>query len=181
VTRPGNSSGCPRILNYEEIAMSNQEQTTVDVGTGVDASLETATVFDTARQMTEISRFVEAIENAGLDAELRGPDLRTLFAPTNEALTAAPQNFWTELQKPDEKDRLAQVIGLHIVQGKQTEADLRTTSTVKTLDGEPVQVEFRAEGSRYGGANIVRRDIACINGTIHVIDRLIVREYPYAG
>jgi uncharacterized surface protein with fasciclin (FAS1) repeats len=161
--------------------MSNQEQTTVSMGTGVDASLETATVFDTARQMTEISRFVEAIENVGLDAELRGPDLHTLFAPTNEALTSAPQNFWAELQKPEEKDRLTQVVSLHIVKGKQTEADLRTASTVKTLDGEPVEVEFRAEGSRYGGANIVRRDIACMNGTIHVIDKLVIREYPYMG
>jgi hypothetical protein len=33
----------------------------------------------------------------------------------------------------------------------------------------------------FGGARIIRADIACTNGQIHIIDKLVVREYAYAG
>jgi len=162
--------------------MSYQEQLTKDMGQAIDESLQTTDIFTTAKKLPEISEFVRAIELAGLAMELSSPDvLRTLFAPVNDALEKAPNHFWKELHSEENRERLVQILHLHLVHGRQTEADLRTASTLKSFDGEPVSVEYRAEGSKFGGAHIIRRDISCQNGTIHLIDKLVVREYPYAG
>jgi uncharacterized surface protein with fasciclin (FAS1) repeats len=141
--------------------MSLNDRTTVNSGTAIDESLQTADIFRTAKTIPEISRFVEAIEQAGMRGDVQTPDFKTLFAPSNDALgNSLPKNA----------EALAEVVARHIVIGRQTEADLRTTKEVRTLAGRTVPVEYRAEGSLFGGARIIRRDIPCVNGHIHVID-----------
>ena len=83
--------------------------------------------------------------------------------------------------KPENAERLRAVIALHIVRGRQTLADLKTASTLKSIGGEPVEVSVSGPEARFGGARIVRADIPCTNGQIHIIDKLVVREYAYAG
>jgi uncharacterized surface protein with fasciclin (FAS1) repeats len=144
--------------------MSTNDRTTVDQGTGIDETLRTADIIDTAAQMPEISRFLEAIRATELEYELRTPDYKTLFAPSNNALGDAGL--------PGDNAELARIVGRHIVIGSQTEADLRTTSELRTLNGERVSVEYRPEGSLFGGARIVRGDIPCVNGHIQILDGL---------
>jgi uncharacterized surface protein with fasciclin (FAS1) repeats len=136
--------------------MSLNDKTTAASGTGIDDSLQTTTIFETARHIPEISRFVEAIAAAGLDHDLKTPDFKTLFAPVNDSFKGSLD---------------AETLSRHIVIGRQTEADLRTARTLRTLAGVPLPVEYRSEGSLVGGAKIVRRDIACVNGHIHVIEK----------
>jgi uncharacterized surface protein with fasciclin (FAS1) repeats len=133
------------------------------MGAGTDDSLRTADIIDTASQMPEISRFLDAIRAAGLEPDLRTPDLKTLFAPANDALRTG---------LPKDPAELARTVGRHIVLGRQTEADLRTASELSTLSGDPVRVEYRPEGSLFGDARIIRHDVPCVNGQIHVIDHL---------
>jgi uncharacterized surface protein with fasciclin (FAS1) repeats len=161
--------------------MSSQDQTTVNQGTGRDESLVPKRIFHTAESIPSISRFVEALRLAQMDNDLLVAEWRTLFAPTNEALDAAPNNFWNELMKPENLERLRAIVALHVVRGRQTLVDLKTTATVKSLGGEPVEVSVDGAQAHFGGARIVRADIACTNGQIHIIDKLVVREYAYAG
>ena len=141
--------------------MSLNDRTTVNSGTGVNESLQTADIFSTAKTIPEISRFVEAIEKARLRGDVQTADFKTLFAPSNDSLGKP---------LPEDAAALAELVSRHIVLGRQTEADLRTTKAVRTLAGRTVPVEYRPEGSLFGGARIVRRDIPCVNGQIHVID-----------
>jgi uncharacterized surface protein with fasciclin (FAS1) repeats len=143
--------------------MSTNDRTTVDMGTGVDESLRTADIIETASQMPEISRFLEAVRASGLEHDLRTPDFKTLFAPRNEALGR---------DLPKDSAKLGEIVSRHIVIGRQTEADLRTTAKVRTLSGEEMPVEYRDDGALFGGARIVRRDVPCVNGHIQVIDRI---------
>lgn len=141
--------------------MSLNDRTTADSGTAIDESLRTADIFNTAKTIPEISRFVEAIEQARLRSDVQTPDFKTLFAPSNDSLGKS---------LPSDPAELTELVSRHIVIGRQTEADLRTTKEVRTLAGRNVPVEYRSEGSLFGGARIVRRDIPCVNGHIHVID-----------
>ena len=161
--------------------MSSQDQTTANLGTGRNDSLASRRIFETAESLPAISRFVEALRQAQMDNDLLMAEWRTLFAPTNEALDAAPNDFWNELMKPENSERLRAIVALHIVRGRQTLADLKTTATVKSLGGEPVEVSVEGPQARFGGARIIRADIACTNGQIHIIDKLVVREDAYAG
>jgi len=150
-------------------------------GAGRDQSLAPKRIFPTAESLPALSRFVEGVREARMDNELLVAEWRTLFAPTNEALEAAPNNFWSELMKPENRERLRGIIALHIVRGRQMLADLKTTATVKSISGEPIEVSVDGPDARFGEAHIVRSDIACTNGQIHIIDKLVVREYSYAG
>jgi uncharacterized surface protein with fasciclin (FAS1) repeats len=161
--------------------MSTQEQTTTNQGAGRDESLVPKRMFETAQALPSVSRFVEAVKTVQMDTELRVTEWRTLFAPSNEALDAAPNDFWNELMKPENRERLRAILALHIVRGRQTLADLKNTATVKSISGEPVEVSVERSEARFGGARIVRADIPCTNGQIHIIDKLVVREYSYAG
>jgi uncharacterized surface protein with fasciclin (FAS1) repeats len=139
--------------------MSTNDKTTVASGTAVDEQLRTSSIMQTAQNMPEISQFVAAIREAGLAGDLGTPDFKTLFAPSNEALNGISA------------EDLREAAARHIVIGRQTEADLRTTRQVRTLAG-PVPVQYENGGARFGGARIVRRDIPCVNGQIHVLDGL---------
>jgi uncharacterized surface protein with fasciclin (FAS1) repeats len=161
--------------------MRTQEQTTINQGTGRDESLVPKRIFETAEALPTISRFVEGLRITQMDNDLLVPEWRTLFAPANEALEAAPNDFWNELMKPENAERLRAIVALHIIRGRQTLADLKNTATVKSISGEPVEVSVERGEARFGGARIVRADIACKNGEIHIIDKLVVREYSYAG
>jgi uncharacterized surface protein with fasciclin (FAS1) repeats len=161
--------------------MSYQEQTPKNQGTGRDESLVPKRIFETAEALPAISGFVEAIRITQMDNDLLMAEWRTLFAPTNEALEAAPNGFWSELMKPENYERLRATVALHIVRGRQTLVDLKNIASVKSAEGEPVEVSVERGEARFGGARIVRADIACTNGQIHIIDKLVVREYSYAG
>lgn len=143
--------------------MSTNDRLTQDMGTGQDERLQTEDIISTAKNLPEISEFMAAIQRAGLDHDLRNPGFKTLFAPSNDAMKA---------HKLPGGGELARILGRHIVQGRQTEADLRTTGQLQTLSGDPVQVRFESEGAVFGGARIIRHDVPCANGHIHVIDRI---------
>lgn len=136
--------------------MSNQDQTTATQGTGpIDESLRTNdTLFDAACAIPEISSFVEKIRAAGMEPVLKTEGFRTLFAPSNDAAGSGQID-----------------VARHIVEGGQIEADLRTVSELQTVAGSKVRVEWRPDGAVVGGAKILRRDLACRNGFIHVIDK----------
>jgi uncharacterized surface protein with fasciclin (FAS1) repeats len=161
--------------------MSSRGQTPATPGARGDQPLALKRIFPTAENLPAVSQFVEGVRAARMDNDLRVAEWRTLFAPTNEALDAAPNNFWGELMKPENVERLRGIIALHIIKGRQTLADLKTTATVKSISGEPIEVSVDRAEAHFGGASIVRSDIACTNGQIHIIDKLVVREYSYAG
>jgi uncharacterized surface protein with fasciclin (FAS1) repeats len=161
--------------------MSSQDQTTMGQGGGTDDSLTAKSILRTLEAIPDLSYFLNAIRTVGLERELIQPGYRTLFAPTNEALDAMPNDFYRELLKPENANRLRGILSLHIVQGRQTLADLNTTPTVRSLGGEPVEVSVEADEARFGGARILRADIPCTNGQLHIIDRLVVRDYSYSS
>ena len=83
--------------------------------------------------------------------------------------------------KPENIERLRSTVALHIVRGRQMFVDLKTAATVKSLGGEPVEVSIAGAEGYFGGARILRSDIACTNGQLHTIDKLVVREYSYTS
>jgi uncharacterized surface protein with fasciclin (FAS1) repeats len=147
--------------------MSTQDQTTRDSGTGPRAeNLQTGDILETASRMGEISLFVKAVREAGMETELRADGFRTLFAPLDAVLSGISG------------DLLRDAVSKHIVRGRQLEADLRTATQLRTVAGESVPVQYDSKGSKFGNARIVRRDIVCRNGIIHVIDGAMTTQDP---
>jgi uncharacterized surface protein with fasciclin (FAS1) repeats len=149
--------------------MSYQDQDQTSLGTGPrDHRNETTDLWQTLEADGRFDRFLGAARAAELENNLRGPDLLTVFAVTDDNLRTCSENM------------LKDVVGQHVVYGVQILADIRTASTLRSVAGPPVTVSWEDGCPRYGNAKIVHGDISCTNGMIHVVDRLVL-ECSYAG
>ena len=67
---------------------------------------------------------VAAVKAAGLVDTLQGPGPFTVFAPTNDAFEKLPAGTVDTLLKPENKDKLDEVLTYHVVAGRMTAKDL---------------------------------------------------------
>ena len=132
----------------------------------------------------EISTAVEAAETAGvLETLLSGGEV-TVFVPTNDALTAAPQDALSEILSDPE--RLAQVIQGYAVEGTVMAADVMQmasdgggTTEVDTMSGDTLTISVEGESVMVKGigdtmATVVTPDLQFGNVTVHVIDAAVL-------
>jgi uncharacterized surface protein with fasciclin (FAS1) repeats len=139
--------------------MSYQEQTTQNqtVADNVDERLATHDLFDTLKADPSLSRFAAAVEGTQLESILHGPNLLTVLATPADALSGDA----------------ADAVRNHILRGAYTEAELRRSPQIKTLDGKPLAISVEGGELRVDGVRIQRSDIECTNGVIHVVDGVI--------
>lgn len=115
----------------------------------------------------------EALKAAGLAETLSGQGPFTVFAPTDAAFAALPQDALQELLKPENKDILAKILTYHVVPGSMTAAEIKS-GEVKTVEGDAVQVKAESGSVMVNDANVVQPDIKASNGVIHAIDKVIL-------
>jgi uncharacterized surface protein with fasciclin (FAS1) repeats len=60
------------------------------------------------------------------------------------------------------------------VPGKVMAADVVKLDSAKTVQGKPVKIVAKDGKVTVSGANVVKTDIVCKNGVIHVIDAVIL-------
>ena len=142
---------------------------------------------------------VEAANSAGLTtllaavtaADLGGTLLNaaeiTVFAPTNDAFSAALTAFGAAnlnqlVTKIGGIENLQTVLGFHVVQGVAFSTDLAATNTFTTLAGQELTVTKSSSGVTVTDAlgriaNVVVADVAIENGVVHVIDNVLLPEY----
>lgn len=115
-----------------------------------------------------------ALKAADLTTTLEGTGPFTVFAPTDEAFAALPQDALKELLKPENKALLAKILTYHVVPGNVASTDLKSGS-VKTVEGGSITVKVDpATGVTVNEAKVVQPDIKASNGVIHVIDKVIL-------
>ena len=79
-----------------------------------------------------------------------------------------------DLLKPENKAKLVAVLTYHVVPGKVMAADVVKLTTAKTVQGGEVTIKVDGDKVMVDGANVVKTDIGCTNGVIHVIDAVIL-------
>lgn len=112
-----------------------------------------------------------ALAAADLVETLKGEGPFTVFAPTDEAFAKLPAGTLDALLK--DKAKLASILTYHVVAGKVMAADVVKLKTAKTVQGSDITIDTK-NGVKVDGAKVVKTDIACSNGVIHVIDAVIL-------
>ena len=130
------------------------------------------TVLEKTKKIVAFSKFAAAIEAACLESEIASAGRITLFAPTDDAFNQIPQWAVDQLFKPESRDQLIDTIRYHVAPGLLGTEDVYEMSRVETLQGQSITVDFN-NGLRLDGARILKGDIVCDDGIIHVIDRVI--------
>jgi uncharacterized surface protein with fasciclin (FAS1) repeats len=149
--------------------MSYQDQDQRGLGGGArERRLHTVSLWETLEDDGRFGRFLGAARAAELENNLRGPGFMTVFAAPDDAIGDASD------------DLVKGVVERHVIKGMQKAVDLRTAKTVKSMAGVDMPVSREGVDIRFGDARLVRTDIACTNGMIHVLDKL-VREPAHAS
>lgn len=119
---------------------------------------------------------VAALDKAELVATLSGTDNFTVFAPTDEAFTAAGIDLDTFVTD-EEIDALADILLYHVIAGKVMSTDLvNGTTIVAAANGDNLSITVDANGVSVGGdgAIVTIADVPASNGVIHVIDKVLL-------
>jgi len=144
----------------------------------IDAVLVPSTddVVTTAVKAGAFKTLVAAVEAAGLVEALKGKGPITVFAPTDEAFAALPEGTIASLLKPENKDRLAGILKLHVVPGRVYSEAAAKGAEVETLQGSKIRTRGKDGKVWVNGAAVVGADIETSNGVIHIIDSVLLPE-----
>ena len=131
-------------------------------------------IVDTAVGAGSFNTLVTAVKAAGLVETLKGKGPFTVFAPTDEAFAKLPAGTVEALLK--DKAKLAKILTYHVVAGNVMAKDVVTMNgkDVKTVQGGSVKITVKGGKVMVDNANVVKTDIECTNGVIHVIDTVIM-------
>ena len=129
-------------------------------------------IVDTAVAAGSFKTLVTAVKAAGLVETLKGPGPFTVFAPTDAAFAKLPPGALEELLKDPAK--LKAVLTYHVVSGNVMAADVVKMTSAKTVEGADVTISAVGGKVKVNNANVVKTDIKCTNGVIHVIDTVIM-------
>ena len=151
-------------------------------GSGTKKSKEASTaqvtqaqdIVTTAVAAGSFKTLAAALEAAGLVETLQGKGPFTVFAPTDEAFAKLPKGTVEELLKPANKEKLIGVLTYHVVAGNVMAKDVVALENAKTVNGQSLSIVTKDGAVRIDGANVVKTDIVCSNGVIHVIDSVIL-------
>jgi len=133
------------------------------------------------------SSFLQALQSAELIETLRGAGPYTVFAPTNSAFAALPEDARQRLAAPEQRDQLITLLSYHIVPGTVTAEDLRRAidraeggrAELATVTGNNLTLSRDGDAilvADAGGAiaRIARADQLHSNGVIHSIDTVLM-------
>ncbi|MCS6919851.1 MAG: fasciclin domain-containing protein [Fimbriimonadales bacterium] len=138
----------------------------------VSQRAEKKDIVDTAVAAGQFKTLTKLVQEAGLVDALRGKGPFTVFAPTDEAFAQLPKAQVDALLK--DKEALKQVLLYHVVSGKVMAKDVTKLRSAKTLQGQNINIRVQGNTVRINDARVVRADIECSNGVIHVIDKVIL-------
>lgn len=134
----------------------------------------TKTVVETAVEAGTFKTLAAALGAANLVDTLQGEGPFTVFAPTDAAFAALPKGTVETLLKPENRAALTSILTYHVVAGRVPASDVVKRNGVASLNGQRLGIKAGKDGVRIGGSMVTVTDIQCVNGTIHVIDAVML-------
>ena len=134
-------------------------------------------IVDTAVGAGTFSTLAAAVGAADLVSTLKGAGPFTVFAPTDEAFKKLPAGTVETLLKPENREKLKEILLLHVVPGAVTAADVVKLTEAKTAGGKTLTISTDGGvkvGTPTGMVNVVKTDVKAKNGVIHVVDSVIL-------
>ena len=143
-------------------------------GSSVMAEPATKDIVDTAVAAGSFKTLAAALTAADLVGTLKGKGPFTVFAPTDEAFAKLPAGTIDNLLKPENKAKLAAILTYHVVPGAVMAAQAAKLPSAKTVNGASLTIHAMDGKVMVDNATVVKADIACSNGVIHVIDTVVM-------
>ena len=137
---------------------------------------KTKNIVETAISAGNFETLCAAVKAAQLVETLQGEGPFTVFAPTDDAFAKLPSGTIEDLVKPENKDKLVSILTYHVVSGKVMASDVTKLSEAKTVNGQSLAIQVKGDMVMVDNAKVIKTDIDCSNGVIHVIDTVLLPE-----
>jgi len=136
------------------------------------AAAQAKDIVDTAVAAGNFKTLAKLLTDADLITIMKSPGPFTVFAPSDEAFAKVPKETLDALAKDTAK--LKTVLTYHVLTSKWSSDDIKLVKSTGTAQGQ--SVAFGSEGGvlTVNGAKVVKADIDCANGVIHVIDGVLL-------
>jgi len=131
-------------------------------------------IVDTAASADEFGTLVTALKAAELVETLKGHGPFTVFAPTDDAFAKLPEGTLDDLLEPENKEKLTSILTYHVVSGRVPAGRVVKLNSAKTLNGKEVSIKVENGDVMINDAKVIKTDIHCTNGIIHVIDTVLM-------
>ena len=160
-----------RVASFTAVAALGLSLSLATIARSQDASKD---IVDTAVAAGSFKTLAAALQAAGLVDTLKGNGPFTVFAPTDEAFAKLPAGTVEDLLKPENKEKLVAILTYHVVPGKVLAAQVTKMSSAKTANGQSLSISVKGGTVMVDNAKVVKTDILCSNGVIHVIDSVVL-------
>jgi uncharacterized surface protein with fasciclin (FAS1) repeats len=129
-------------------------------------------IVDTAVAAGSFKTLAKLLGDAELVGVMKGPGPYTVFAPTDEAFARVPKDVLDGLAK--DKAKLQEVLKYHVLTSKWTSDDIKLVKQTGTAQGKPVSFATSGGTITVNGAKVIKANVDCTNGMIHVIDAVLL-------
>jgi len=140
----------------------------------LDAAMGKKTIVETAIAAGSFNTLVTAVKTAGLVETLSGEGPFTVFAPTDDAFDKLPEGTIEALLK--DKKKLTSILTYHVVSGKVLAEDVVNMTSAETVNGQSLTITVKDGTVMVDDAKVIKTDIMCSNGVIHVIDAVVLPD-----
>jgi uncharacterized surface protein with fasciclin (FAS1) repeats len=127
-------------------------------------------VVRTDKNMTTLKKTIIA---TNLDQVLSSTGPYTFFAPSDLAFAKLEPNTVQELLKPENCEKLSDLLNMHLVEGKINFKDLEDGQTLKSINGKELTVKVKNGTVNIDNAVIQHSDVRTSNGVIHCVDTVL--------
>jgi uncharacterized surface protein with fasciclin (FAS1) repeats len=142
-------------------------------GPAAGAPAQEKDIVATAASTGQFKTLISLAKRAGLAGALTGRGPLTVFAPTDAAFRKVPKPKLQALAA--DRAQLRRVLLYHVVKGDVKAARVVTLKRAKTLAGPAVRIKVRNRSVYLNGSSrVVKTDVGAANGTIHVINRVLL-------
>lgn len=142
------------------------------LGLAAPALAQPKDIVDTAVAAGNFKTLAKLLTDADLVNVMKGPGPYTVFAPTDEAFAKVPKETLDALAK--DKAKLQQVLTYHVLTSSWTSSDVKLVKSTGTAEGRPITVKVEGGSLMINNAKVIKADIPCTNGMIHVIDAVLL-------
>ena len=156
---------------------ANEEEMVVETYTtteAVQAEEESKTIVDIAVEDGRFTTLVAALQAADLDTVLSEDGPFTVFAPTDDAFAKLPEGTVESLLETIPE--LKNILLYHVVSGNVLAADVVSLESAETLQGQNISISVTGDVVKINDSQVIITDIQGTNGTIHVIDTVLLPE-----
>jgi uncharacterized surface protein with fasciclin (FAS1) repeats len=158
----------------ETASTSSSGETIVAGQSAVQDDESAKDVVKVAAGSKDHTTLVAAVKQAELVDALSKAGPFTVFAPTNAAFDKLPAGVVSDLMKPENKEKLQDILQYHVYVGNLNTSLMKDGQTLNQVNGGNITISNKDGKIMINGTATIIASIPASNGTIHVIDAVLL-------